>query len=107
MTTPAGTESRAALTTAEQQSIVDEIKTPYDPRAREQVFLNVETILAAREAAAEKRGRVEALREAGDELWRVFLRLPRTPSPLGDYLQRRIAALRARADAIEGTTSNE
>lgn len=56
--------------------------------------------LATREREAEQRGAEKALREAADEMWRIFLRLPHTPSPLGDYIQRRVTELRARADAI-------
>lgn len=53
----------------------------------------VERIVAERVAAE----RADALREAADEMWRIFLRLPHTPSPLGDYIQRRVNDLRERA----------
>jgi hypothetical protein len=44
--------------------------------------------------------REKALRDTADELWRVFLRLPVTPSPIGDYVQRRVVDLRTRAAQI-------
>jgi hypothetical protein len=47
-----------------------------------------------------RRAQAEALREGAQELWRVFLRLPHTPSPLGDYVQRRVQMLRARAAVL-------
>lgn len=60
------------------------------------VITEVERIVAAREAAA----RAEGLTDTADELWRIFLRLPYTPSPLGDYIQRRVAEFHDRAARI-------
>jgi hypothetical protein len=49
--------------------------------------------------------KAEALRETAQELWRIFLRLPHTPSPLGDYIQRRMIELRDRADRLATDTA--
>ena len=59
-------------------------------------------------AALLRSERAKALREAADELWRVFLLLPNTPSPLGDRIQRKVIEYRERADreaALDGAPS--
>lgn len=56
--------------------------------------------VAAVLAATVTEAQAGALREAADEFWRIFLRLPHTPSPLGDYIQRRVLEFRARADSL-------
>lgn len=46
-----------------------------------------------------------ALRDTADELWRVFLRLQRTPSPVGDYVHGRVLAFREAAARLESEAS--
>lgn len=46
--------------------------------------------------------KAEMFEFCADELWRVFLRLSGSPSPLGDYIQRRVSEHRARAKEIRG-----
>jgi hypothetical protein len=92
--------------------VVGETRDPYEPHIPAQAEWEqaddcpvhpLPSSLAQRDAEVGAR----VLREAADELWRVFLRLPHTPSPVGDYVQRRVVDLRARADALAAVAKPE
>jgi hypothetical protein len=65
VTTPEWDEAEVALTAAEQALVQDSSGAP--GRLSRRHFEAVERIIAAREAAAEQRGREAALREAADD----------------------------------------